>query len=386
MRNAAAFLPSYASDTSGVASALYELGGMTVVHDASGCNSTYSTFDEPRWYDHPSFVFISGLTEMDAIFGQDERVIEDIVLAAKRLKPLFISICTSPMPVLLGSDIPAIATIIETRTGIPTFAIRTNGMNSYLAGASRAWEAIVRRFAEKEEKHGKPSANILGLTPLDFGMTGVGHSIGAWLEHEGFSVNATLAMGNNDSLSSVRALSKAHVNLVVSGCAMASAELLQERFGIPYVVGLPVGAFSETLSKALKRAVRHCESSPLSVDGLLEEKEDGTVIIGEGVFAASLAKALPGTSPASIHVPLEPLGLLNASDERLGLEDETKTEKAMAHAGLVIADPLYKRVAKRGTPFLSLPHPAFSGRMYARHVPVLTDKDLNAWIREALPC
>ena len=29
----------YAADTSGVCSALYELGGMTVVHDASGCNS-----------------------------------------------------------------------------------------------------------------------------------------------------------------------------------------------------------------------------------------------------------------------------------------------------------------------------------------------------------
>ena len=44
----------YASDTAGVCSALFELGGMTVVHDASGCNSTYSTFDEPRWYNTES--------------------------------------------------------------------------------------------------------------------------------------------------------------------------------------------------------------------------------------------------------------------------------------------------------------------------------------------
>ena len=36
----------YAADTSGVCSALYELGGMTVVHDASGCNSTYAAHDE----------------------------------------------------------------------------------------------------------------------------------------------------------------------------------------------------------------------------------------------------------------------------------------------------------------------------------------------------
>ena len=40
-------LPVYAADISGVCSALYELGGMTVMHDASGCNSTYTTHDEP---------------------------------------------------------------------------------------------------------------------------------------------------------------------------------------------------------------------------------------------------------------------------------------------------------------------------------------------------
>ena len=35
-------MSTYTADCSGVASALYELGGMTVIHDASGCNSTYT--------------------------------------------------------------------------------------------------------------------------------------------------------------------------------------------------------------------------------------------------------------------------------------------------------------------------------------------------------
>ena len=47
-------MSTYTADCSGVASALYELGGMTVIHDASGCNSTYSTHDEPRWTTMPS--------------------------------------------------------------------------------------------------------------------------------------------------------------------------------------------------------------------------------------------------------------------------------------------------------------------------------------------
>ena len=55
-------LSAYSSDLFGVASALFELGGLTVIHDASGCNSTYTTHDEPRWYDMDSMVYISALT------------------------------------------------------------------------------------------------------------------------------------------------------------------------------------------------------------------------------------------------------------------------------------------------------------------------------------
>ena len=48
---------TYTADVSGVCSMLYELGGMTVLHDPSGCNSTYTTHDEPRWYDTNSLMF-----------------------------------------------------------------------------------------------------------------------------------------------------------------------------------------------------------------------------------------------------------------------------------------------------------------------------------------
>ncbi|HNY00827.1 MAG TPA: oxidoreductase, partial [Oscillospiraceae bacterium] len=64
MKQTARIISTYTADVSGAASALFELGGMTVMHDASGCNSTYNTHDEPRWYDQDSLVFISALSEM----------------------------------------------------------------------------------------------------------------------------------------------------------------------------------------------------------------------------------------------------------------------------------------------------------------------------------
>ena len=63
MKHVSRILSTYSADTFGVCSALYELGGMIVIHDPSGCNSTYTTHDEPRWFAEPSQIFISALTE-----------------------------------------------------------------------------------------------------------------------------------------------------------------------------------------------------------------------------------------------------------------------------------------------------------------------------------
>ena len=95
MRRSYKIIPIYTADVSGVCSALYELGGMTVMHDPSGCNSTYNTHDEIRWYNQDSMIYISGLTEIDAVMGNDEKLIRDIEIAAEELKPKFIALAGS---------------------------------------------------------------------------------------------------------------------------------------------------------------------------------------------------------------------------------------------------------------------------------------------------
>ncbi len=146
MKQTASFISTYSADVFGVCSALYELGGMTVMHDASGCNSTYNTHDEPRWYDMDSMVYISALTETEAIMGDDEKLISDIVDTAKELSPKFIAIAGSPIPMMIGTDFQAIASVVEKKTGIPAFGFSTNGMHSYLRGVSMAFEALAKRW------------------------------------------------------------------------------------------------------------------------------------------------------------------------------------------------------------------------------------------------
>ena len=135
MRQAQSILPVYAGDVSGVCSALFELGGMVVIHDPSGCNSTYNTHDEIRWYDQDSLVFISGLTDVDAIMGNDEKLVRDVVEAARQTRPRFVVLVGSPVPYQLGMDFGALAHLVEERSGVPCRSLPTNGMHDYVRGA-----------------------------------------------------------------------------------------------------------------------------------------------------------------------------------------------------------------------------------------------------------
>ena len=150
MRQAYRIIPVYTADVSGVCSALYELGGMVVMHDPSGCNSTYNTHDEIRWYDKDSLIYISGLSEIDAVMGNDAKFINDIEEAARELKPEFIALAGSPIPFMNGTDFPAIAQVIQTETGIPSFAIPTNGMITP-TGQDLHWRKLQNALSERRK-------------------------------------------------------------------------------------------------------------------------------------------------------------------------------------------------------------------------------------------
>ena len=368
MKQTATIISIHAADTSGVCSMLYELGGMVVVHDASGCNSTYSTHDEPRWYRQDSMIYISALTETDAILGNDEKLIGDVVSAAKDLSPRFIALCGAPVPLLAGTDFPAIAAEIESRTGIPAFGLHTSGMRSYLAGASEALEAVVSRFCtDALPRTDAPSANIIGATPLDFSVNGTVESMIEWLNRKaGFELVSCMATGS--TLDDIRRASAAHVNLVVSSCGIATAELLRERFGTPWVAGVPVGEkFSAVLVSALKTSAETGECALPCADRDASASGKKLAIPGEMVFSGSLARAveLDLGAPCRVLCPLEAEDRLLAPGD-IRIFDEDAAAEAFAASSGVIADPMYAPVCPPDVPFFRLPHEAFSGRCYRK--------------------
>lgn len=379
IENAYRIIPVYTADVSGVCSALYELGGMVVMHDPSGCNSTYNTHDEIRWYEMDSQIFITGLTEVDAVMGNDRKLVDDVIDAAKRLHPKFIALCGSPVPFLNGTDFKALARIIERETKIPSFAVDTNGMHDYVQGAGKALRILAERFVEKPEQKRPRTVNILGMTPLDYAYKNAADSMRKELEEEGYQVQSVWAMG--DSLESLQKSGEASVNLVISQVGIEVAKYLEKAFQIPYVAGVPLGPVKSQVIDALSGAEtdgksrmwcreRTCVADSCTMDSDKSEKGQPVTLIGEPVMMGSLAKTITEKYGYSVQVisPMEKCESLLA-DGDLAIRSEETIEQALADKKNIVADPLYLPICPKESRFYELPHEAFSGRCYLKEMP-----------------
>lgn len=427
MKQTYEILPVYTSDVSGVCSALFELGGLVVMHDPSGCNSTYNTHDETRWYENDSLIFISGLTERDAIMGNDEKFFCDVLDAAKAFDPAFIAVTNSPVPFLTGTDFPAITKRLEAETGTPSFYVPANGMHDYTAGASRAFEKIADRLVlpqtlrdhaaeQSKDAPGKtakrpylaagvsPRINIIGLTPLDYGAAGCAGSIKMTMEKSGFDVISVWAM--DESLDNIKNSGAADINLVVSSTGIKAAEKLRRRFGTPWVAGTPITGFTDVLADALLKAAKTGEclaaytlpetfpknlsgknqtadKFPGNLSGKKQTAETGSdepgirkgnvTVIGEPVTSGSLAAAIRIERKIQARVLCTTEiteGLILGSDIKASCEEEVRA--ALENADIAVGDPLFKLVCGAGTGFYPLPSVAMSGRIYLKQTIDLT--------------
>lgn len=424
------FTSTYTADVSGVCSALYELGGMTVIHDPSGCNSTYSTHDEPRWFDTDSLMFVSGLDEMTAVLGDDNVLIDDVTHAVRDLKPRFVTLCSGSIPHIIAFDCKGVAHLLEKRTGVPMLPVTTTGNRSYVAGVGAALTEWVKRFADSLESpyrvssSGGPdfsantlegaagpesfSVNLLGVTPLDFSINGNVDAMRKVFEDAGIPVNCCAAMG--ESFDSLRHIFRASVNVVVSSCGRRLARYMEQTAGIPYVEGTPIGAYGAArLPKLAKEAYEKKrasleEDSHGALDGtsgslrmLLAKKKgdsegiclwkgnpaherwdvpDGQIlIIGEEVFAQSLAAAINQLTPDCRH-GLRAFAVWPDVDH--GFPEDVLAE-LIRKSRYIIGDPLYRTIphdSKQNT-FVDFPHEAYSGRIFRDRIPVFIGKNYD---------
>ncbi|MBR0457652.1 MAG: hypothetical protein IJJ26_00305 [Victivallales bacterium] len=247
MKKLLKYLSPFAPDQSGAVATLFELGGLIVICDAGGCTGNVCGFDEPRWFLKRSAVFSAALRDMDAILGRDQKLVEKVVDAAQSLDTPFTALIGTPVPAVIATDFRALKRMVEKRTSRLCLPISTNGTAYYDEGASVALSELYSAFATESLPVDPTTAAILGATPLDISAPSPEKLLNA-AHALGFPHVFCATMGG--SLEDVRRAASSSLNLVVSPAGIATARLLQQRFGTPWRTWFPVPDLPEIAQHA----------------------------------------------------------------------------------------------------------------------------------------
>lgn len=356
------WLPPFSPDYSGASAVLFDLKTVTAMHDASGCTGNYTGYDDPRWYGSHSGIFCSGLRQIDAVLGDDEKLIKKMEAAARDIQPDLMALVGSPVPMVIGGDLEGIAVELEERTGIPSFGFDTTGTAYYDRGAFRAAKALMDRYTAKQaakEAAIERRVNILGALPMDFGKGEEIRDFKRFLAENGYETGLCLAM--DYSLSDLKEAASAQVNLAVSRFGFLMAQYMEQRFRIPYLCGFPAGESGE---KAWLEALERVRETKHSEILNAVEQKDGTedmsvLIVGEQVMSNSLRYALfrdMGITRVTVGCLYGPEPALALPGD-LDLSDEKKIRQAMNRPDyqMIIADPFLKVLLPENTEKKFLP-------------------------------
>ena len=337
MKGLRKYIAPFAPDQSGATAVFCELGGLVIILDAGGCAGNVCGFDEPRWFASKSAIFSAGLRDMDAILGRDDKLVEKIGKACKKIDGNFVAVIGTPVPAVIGTDYAALRRMIEKKTGFVAMTVDTNGMELYDDGVRKASLELFRTFAgtdgnsqvmaqgtgtdgavNRGETAGTDTPlkllGVLGATPMDIVETETPDDIANYYKKEGWQKVSVYGMGAG--LEVVRQAGQARKNLVIAPAGLETARYLKKKYGTPYEAEYPLATIpgwdvfwenvmkkerkkvlivhQQVLANTLRDAIRRESGAEVTVASWFmldkELKEDGDVHLREEDQWISLVK------------------------------------------------------------------------------------------------
>lgn len=360
MKDFRMILPNPASDTAGAASMLFQLNGLTIIHDAAGSMESYITFDEERELEGKRTV-ASRLSRLEAITGDDSILLHKIEEECGDNPPPFVAILGSPVPFTIGTDLDGIAAEAEFLTGVPSFAVNSGGFSLYDKGAGEALKQVLHKTTCAAADRNESSMNLLGATPMDYSPAEIA-DLEEILLAKGAAIVNNLTM--TDGMEQIYSAAEAAHNLVISTSGLPAARYLKQKYGTPYSIGIPFDGESDLTLTAPKKVL----------------------LIGESVFTKQLAKILLQNSDIEVTA-----GIISNDDREifpeipsllLHTEDDIRAELRKDYDS-ILGDPLYKELLPQNSKckFIERPHRALSGRLYP-----FSEYKLNHYLEKLKEC
>jgi len=220
--------------------------------------------------------FSTDLREKEVIYGGEKKLYQSLIELIDRYQPKAAFVYSTCIIGIIGDDVTAVCKKVAAEKGIPVLPVHSEGFKGTKKdGYKAACEALFSLIGQGDTKQVSPvSINILG----EFNLAGEAWMIQDYYKRMGVEVVSVMTGDGR-----IERISRSHgaaLNVVqCSGSMTYLAELMKEKYGIPYIRVSYFGI--EDMAEALYEVAEFFEDYPE-----IREK-------AEGVVAEELSTLLP---------------------------------------------------------------------------------------------
>ena len=320
--------------------------------------------------DHPEYrLHQSRLDDIQVALGCDELLENGIAGDAAAENASLTALVSGAALTMTGFDFNGLAAVLNNK-GVRCVFLPANGFDPGPVGAAEAFLRLGKTMIEPAEKQAD-RVNIIGYDPMVFlSEAKIAHGI-EHMERRSLDCYILGSRGEED----VKKASGAALNWVVSAAGLPLARYLEERFGTPYISGIPIGKYAmmHWRKKVNELVGRDDEPIELPAPAPVRSAQPKILLIGEPMLTESMAAFLKNDlgltdTPCFVYDPHGQLRKLYKTDyPDLGyFADRESLEGLLETADGWIADPIYAECVEAASKvFVPVPEPLISGTRFA---------------------
>jgi nitrogenase molybdenum-cofactor synthesis protein NifE len=185
-------------------------------------------------------LFSSGMDEDDVVMGREEKIVEAVRELDQTYHPKIIALVATGVTSVIGLDLEGIIEEIQPRTKAKLLSFSHGGFaGDYTLGIKEVFRTLVEKVVKEPTLRKPLSVNIIGPTIDSFNNVSDLAELKRMLKLLGAEADAVFT--DHTDVEEIEKMASASLNLVTRDIGLEAAEILKERFGTPYIYGLPFG-------------------------------------------------------------------------------------------------------------------------------------------------
>ncbi len=230
------------SDYFGILWALTGIKNAIVIEHGSAGNTSYNVMNYRvmNRQTPQGKLFSSGLDKDDVIMGKQDRLVEAIKELDKQFHPEVIFIVATSVTGVIGLDLEGIVFEIQNQVKAKLIAFPSGGFcGDYQWGIKKVFESLINEVVQLSDKKTDKLVNIIGPTTDTFNYQSDIAELERLLGLLDIKIHTVFTADTN--VEKIRTMAEASLNLVIRDIGLDAAKLMKNKFGIPYIYGLPFG-------------------------------------------------------------------------------------------------------------------------------------------------